>query len=140
MKPVKVFIVSLLLMSVLVPVRFVHLHIAPLTLITPSATASPIVTPSKTPSATPTPGPTQTPLVVIVIHTRIVTVIATTSTPIDTATATLVPTNTVTPTPTGDEEKETGNQSPLSIAIIGMVATFIAGLVVGTLWSNLRKN
>ena len=38
------------------------------------------------------------------------------------------------------EEKETGNQSPLFIAIMRMVAAFIAGLVIGTLWSSLRKN
>jgi hypothetical protein len=139
MKPVKVFTLSLLLMIVLIPVRYVHPYLVSFALITPSATVLPTFTPSKMPSATATLVPSQTPIVVTVIHTKIVTVIATTSTPSDTAILSMAPTDTITPTPNRDEEKETGNQSPLSIAIIGMAATFIAGLVIGTLWSTLRK-
>jgi hypothetical protein len=139
MKPVKVFTLSLLLMIVLIPVRYVHPYLVSFALITPSATVLPTFTPSKMPSATATLVPSQTPIVVTVIHTKIVTVIATTSTPRNTAIPTMAPTDTITPMPNRDEEKETGNQSPLSIAMIGMAATFIAGLVVGRLWSTLRK-
>jgi hypothetical protein len=89
--------------------------------------------PSRTPSATRTPLPTQTPFVVTVIQTKVITVLAPTFTPSTTAT------NTATSTPGGPDENETSNQSPLSIAIVGMLATFIGGLVIGILWSTWRK-
>ena len=104
MKPVIVFSVSLLLMSVLMPVRFIHSYVVPFALLTPSVTVS-ATFPSKISSATVTAVPTQTPVVVTVIHTKIVTVIPTTSTPSVTPTFTKTATNTVTPTTVSTEEK-----------------------------------
>jgi hypothetical protein len=138
-KLAKFFFSTLLLMSLIIPARSVHAHVATFALLTASAANSPTTTslltstPSITPSATLTPVPTQMPVVITVVHTKIVTVVPDNSTPEATAT------NTITSTPSSPEEKETGNRSPLSIAIVGMVATFIGGLVVGLLWSNWRK-
>jgi hypothetical protein len=139
MKPIKAFTVSLLLISAFVPAQIIYSYMVPFALITPSVTLSPASTLSKTPLETLTPAPTQTPMVVTVIYTKIITVIPATSTPSRTATFTITPMNTITPTPKMAEEKETGNQSLLSIAVIGMTATFIAGIVVGTLLSSFRK-
>jgi hypothetical protein len=141
MNLVRVFpVFLLLLLSVLIQVRSVLVHVAAGASFTPSVTLSPTFPPTITPSGTLTPVPTQTRIVVTVIHTKIITVIPTTSTPNEGVTNTTVaPTNTTVVTSTTIEEKETGNQSLLSIAIIGMVATFIGGLVVGLLWSNWRK-
>ena len=139
MRSVKIFVAILLCMSFLFQVRFVHAFAVPLALITPSATAIPTITPFEISSATQTFIPTHTPIVVTVIHTIVVTVISTNNTPSGRVTSTITPTVTSTTTLNNADEKETGNQSALSIAIIGMVATFIAGIVVGTLWSGFRK-
>jgi hypothetical protein len=80
-----------------------------------------------------TPVPTQRVVVITVIHTKNVTAVPAT------ITSTAGATNTVESTSNSPEPKETGPQSLLSIAIIGMVATFIAGLVVGILLSRWRK-
>ncbi len=138
MKFAKTMVVFSTIVGIFMPVWTILHSFTILVTITPAATLSSTptltrtATPSRTPSATPTFVPTQTPFVVTVIHTKIVTELAPTLTPGITAT------NTVNPT-AGGNEKETGNQSPLSIAIIGMLATFIGGLVVGILWSSWRK-
>lgn len=43
------------------------------------------------------------------------------------------------PAPASAREEEIGNRSFLSIAIVGMAATFIAGMIVATLWFKLTK-
>jgi hypothetical protein len=118
---------------------------APFITFTPPATIPPTATslftstPSITPTATKTPVPSARPTFTET-HASPSQEPKSTSTPRPTATK-IASSATVTSEPTLDnsKEKETGNQSPLSIAIIGMVATFIAGLVIGTLWSGLRK-
>jgi hypothetical protein len=143
MNSVKVVLLFLLLVILLIPARAVNAQLDPFLQVTPSA--SPTVTsffastPSK-PSATITAFPTNTPFVVTVIHTKIITVVAPTQTPAATAKATITPTYTAVPTESDDtNEKETDPQSPLTIAIIGMVSTFIAGIVVGILLSRSAK-
>lgn len=141
MNPAKSFIVFLfVLMVIFISARPVHANAGPFTLLTPSVTTFPTSKSSITPSATLTLIPTQTPVVITVVHIKIITVVPTTVTPSPSVTLTPIPaTNTAEPTLSSPDEKETGNQSPLSIAIIGMVATFIAGIVVGSLWSRLTK-
>jgi hypothetical protein len=107
--------------------------------IPPTATFSFTLTASITPAATKTPIPSAKPTSTEA-RTGSDQELETTPTPRSTATKFAnSATTTIQPTSVSSAEKETGNQSPLSIAIIGMVATFIAGLVVGTLWSTLRK-
>jgi hypothetical protein len=121
------------------------LGVAPFITFTPPATIPPTVTslftltPSITPTSTKTPVPSPRPTFTEA-RTGPDQELKSTATSRPTATGTASSTTTVIEfTPVSSEEKETGNQSPLSIAIIGMVATFIAGLVIGTLWSGLRK-
>ena len=116
------------------------LSVAPSVTFTPPATIPPTATPrfTRTPTKTSTPSKTSTstvtPVVVTVVHTKIVQVPAATSTP------GIVETNTVAATSTSAVVTEQDSTSSLSIAIIGMVATFIAGLTVSALWSNRTKS
>jgi hypothetical protein len=107
--------------------------------IPPTATSLFTSTPSIPPTATETPVLSPMPTFTEA-RTAPPQELKSTATPRTAATLTASSTTTAVEfTPVSSEEKETGNQSPLSIAIIGMVATFIAGLVIGTLWSSLRK-
>jgi hypothetical protein len=107
--------------------------------IPPTATSQFTSTPSITPTATKTLIPSAKPTFTEA-RTGSNKELPLTATPRPTSTKIVATmTNTTTMTSTNGEEKETGNQSPLTIAIIGMAATFIAGLVVGTLWSSWRK-
>jgi hypothetical protein len=139
MNSIKFIFVSLLSMCIIIPVRAVHAHVDPVLLFTPAATISSSETSlfpsisSVTPLASMTPVPTQRVVVITVIHTKIVTAVPAT------LTSTAGATNTVESTSNSPELKETGPQSLLSIAIIGMAATFIAGIVAGILWSSWRK-
>ena len=139
MNSVKSIILFLMLVRIFMPVQTALFHAATLITITPTAFLSPTAavlttpTPFRTPSATPTHAPTQTPFVVTVIHTKIVTSFVSTPSPNGTSTDIAIPTLS-----TGNE-KENSPQSLLSIAIVGMVATFIAGFVIGTLWSKVIK-
>jgi hypothetical protein len=107
--------------------------------IPPTATSLFTMTPSITPTATKTLVPKARPTFTEA-RTKPDQEFKSTATPRPTSTRTASAiTTAVEFTPGSSEERETGNQSPSSIAIIGMVATFIAGLVIGTLWSSLRK-
>lgn len=135
MKAVKGFLVSLFLLSVLIPSGFVHADILTQSTITPTITSSFTITPSVTPSATRTPTPSATPIIVTVIHTRIVTRLAPTLTPTVTATNTV----TVEATSTSNDETEDVPIAPYTVAIVGMISTFIAGIVVAAIWSRVVK-
>lgn len=135
MKAVKRFLVSLFLLSLLIPSRFVHAGILTQSTITQTITSSFTITASLTPWVTRTSTPSATPIIVTVIHTRIVTRLAPTLTPTATATSTV----TIKAPSTGNDETDEVPMSPYSVAIVGMIATFIAGLVVGTIWSSLTR-
>jgi len=135
MSSAKSIIPILLFVGIFIPAQMGSIRVSALITVTSvrTATSTFTATPSRTPSATPTSVQTQTPFVVTVIHTKVVTQLASSSTPGST------PTNTAIPAAGSVDERETGNQSPLSNAIIGMLAIFIGGLVIGILWSNWRK-
>jgi hypothetical protein len=96
--------------------------------IPPTATSVFTITPSVTPSATITPIPSETPIVVTVVHTKIVDPPASTPEP-------LLPTATSIPTQvTAQTENQKGTSTPLMI--FGALVVFIAGMGAGTFWSK----
>lgn len=123
------------------------LSVAPSVTFTPPPTLAPTATPlhtstpSITPSATLTPDYfADMPVVITVVHTKIVKELTATSTRTPRATRTAqAETRIVESALSSDVENETSDRSPLSIAIIGMVATFIAGVVVATVWLKRTK-
>ena len=112
------------------------LSIAPFVTFTPPSTIVPTstplstVTPSITPTATITSTPTARPIVVTVVHTKIVNSTASIQKP--------TPTVTISPTEVSIEN-EKQNETNASPIIFGALIIFVTGISVGTFWSRRRK-
>jgi len=112
------------------------LGVAPFITFTPPPTVPPTATllftttPTMTPSVTITPVPSETPVVITVVHTKIVKALTSTQLPQVTATLSLVET---------ESKSESQNNSNPSSLIFGAFVIFGAGLGLGLLFAKSKK-